>query len=104
MLDGTIQGRIVVDEPVHPTLAFLQDLTEGNTYLGGAMTPAALNEAAENIIGYCLIQGETILCEVEAGPLIRGVAGNPPPPTSPKWMKTPFRGGRQGEYSIQGRQ
>ena len=33
ILDGTIQARILVDEPANPTFAFLQDLTEGNTYL-----------------------------------------------------------------------
>ncbi len=38
-LDGTIRGRILVDEPTNPTCALIQDLAEGPTYLGGALTP-----------------------------------------------------------------
>jgi hypothetical protein len=32
ILDGTIQGRILVDEPTHPMFAVIQDLTEGSIY------------------------------------------------------------------------
>jgi len=31
-------------------------------------------QAIQNMIGYCLMHGETIVCEVEAAPLTRGVA------------------------------
>lgn len=159
ILDGAIQGRILVDDPTRPTAAFIQDVTEGNTFLGGALTTAVVREAfailrpyqdlviclwpdstlasvlpagpdyegmaidftersptidlnrlaaipagyhirridaelaraiegfdyyvtmygsleraIQNMIGYCLMHGETIACEAEAGPLTRGVA------------------------------
>jgi hypothetical protein len=44
-LDGTIRGRILVDEPRSPTCAIIQDLAEGPTYLGGSLTPDILREA-----------------------------------------------------------
>jgi RimJ/RimL family protein N-acetyltransferase len=45
ILDGSIQGRILVDEPSKPTLALIQELAEGTTYIGGAATPQALADA-----------------------------------------------------------
>jgi len=45
ILDGTIQGRILVDRPVQPTLALVQELAEATTYIGGAATPKAVAEA-----------------------------------------------------------
>lgn len=159
MLDGTIQARILVDDPIYPVFTVLQDLTEGTLYLGGAITPpvvcdafailrayqeivvclwpdsphlsalpadpyyegvaidfsdrspavdldrlaiipsgyhlqridgalarkiegfeyyvrmfGSLERAVRNIIGYCLMKGETIVCEAEAAPLTHGVA------------------------------
>ena len=159
ILDGTMQGRILLDEPTHPTFALVQDLAEGTTYLGGATTPEVLHDAfaivrryqeivvclwpddplasalpewtyyegvaidfsdrspgvdldrlvvlpsgyhmqrideetaqaiegfgyyvtmfgsleraVENTIGFCLMLGETIVCEAIAGPLTHGVA------------------------------
>ncbi|MEW5867867.1 MAG: GNAT family N-acetyltransferase [Chloroflexota bacterium] len=159
ILDGTIQGRILVDDPAQPTYAILQDLTEGTIFPGGELTAPILKEAftilrpyqelmvclwpgdplasalpaqpdyegkaiqftdrspdidldrlaclpsgyhiqrinleiaqklegvgysvtmygsleraVQNMIGYCLMQGETIVCEAETVPLSRGVA------------------------------
>ncbi len=34
----------------------------------------SVERAIQNMIGYCLMQGETIVCDVEAAPLTRGVA------------------------------
>jgi GNAT superfamily N-acetyltransferase len=38
ILAGTIQGRILVDRPAEPTMALVQELAEGTTYIGGAVT------------------------------------------------------------------
>ncbi len=51
ILDGTIQGRILVDEPNGPTVALVQELAEGTTYVGGAVTPQVL------------FDGVTLLCK-----------------------------------------
>ncbi len=45
VLDGTIMGRIVVDHLTHPTLALVQEVTEGTTYIAGAPTPQMLADA-----------------------------------------------------------
>jgi RimJ/RimL family protein N-acetyltransferase len=45
ILDGTIQGRILVDQPEQPTLALVQELAEATTYIGGAATPKAVADA-----------------------------------------------------------
>jgi RimJ/RimL family protein N-acetyltransferase len=159
VLDSITQGRILVDNSDHPTFALVQDLSEGTTYLGGAITAPALRDAfaiarryqeivvcmwfdaplasllpaepdyegvaidfsdrspavdldrlaalpagfrmqridertgpamegfeyyvtmfgsaeraIRNMIGYCLMHGETVVCEAVAAPLTRGVA------------------------------
>ena len=45
MLDGSSQSRILVDELSRPTVAILQELAEGATYIGGAVTPPAVADA-----------------------------------------------------------
>jgi GNAT superfamily N-acetyltransferase len=42
MLDGSIQSRMLVDQPHAPTIALVQELAEGTTYVGGALTSQAL--------------------------------------------------------------
>jgi RimJ/RimL family protein N-acetyltransferase len=49
ILDGTIQGRILVDEPSKPTLALIQEPAEGTTYIGGAATPQTLVGAFDQL-------------------------------------------------------
>ncbi len=73
ILDGAIQGRILVDEPSHPTFALVQDLTEGTAHLGGVMTPAILYDALTIARSYQDIV-ETLVSEAIAAPLTRGVA------------------------------
>ena len=34
----------------------------------------SLERAVQNMIGYCLMQGDTIVCEAEAAPITRGLA------------------------------
>ena len=36
ILDGLMPGRILVDNPQHPTCAMIQEYAEGTTYWGGA--------------------------------------------------------------------
>jgi GNAT superfamily N-acetyltransferase len=79
ILDGITQGRILVDEPAHPTFALIQDLTEGTTYLGGAMAPAVLRDAFaiartyhEIVIG--LWSGDPLVSALPAGLSYAGVA------------------------------
>jgi GNAT superfamily N-acetyltransferase len=38
VLDGTIQGRILVNHPDAPSVALVQELAEGTTYIGGKPT------------------------------------------------------------------
>jgi GNAT superfamily N-acetyltransferase len=45
VLEGTITGRIVVDQVPQPTLALVQEVTEGTTYLGGTPTRQTLTAA-----------------------------------------------------------
>ena len=49
ILDGIIQGRILVDEPARPTWALVQELAEGTTYIGGAVTPRSLADACARL-------------------------------------------------------
>lgn len=42
MLDGSIQSRVLVDQPRAPTIALVQEPAEGTTYAGGALTSQAL--------------------------------------------------------------
>lgn len=79
ILDGTIRGRIVVDEPTQPTFALIQDLTEGTTYLGGATTPPTLHDAFAMLRAYqeivvCLWSDDPLLSALPAGQYYEGVA------------------------------
>jgi len=65
-LDGTIHGRILVDEPANPTAALIQDLAEGPTYLGGALSPDILRDGLAILRAYqevvvCLWPGDPVL-------------------------------------------
>lgn len=42
MLDGTIEGRILVNRPDTPTVVLIQELAEGTTYIGGVPTAQTL--------------------------------------------------------------
>jgi GNAT superfamily N-acetyltransferase len=45
ILEGTCEGRIIVDNPTAPAWALIQELAEGTTYIGGAVEPEALADA-----------------------------------------------------------
>ena len=47
VLEGTISGRIVVDRLPPPTVALVQELTEGTTYITGSPTAQQLADALE---------------------------------------------------------
>jgi hypothetical protein len=79
ILDGTIQGRISVDEPTHPTFALVQDLAKGPTYLGGATTPEVLRDAFAIVRRYqeivvCLWSDDPLASMLPEGPYYEGVA------------------------------
>jgi hypothetical protein len=79
ILDGTIQGRILVDEPSHPTFALVQDLTEGTAYLGGVVTPPILRDAFAVARSYqdtvtCLWSDDPLISALPAGRSYEGVA------------------------------
>ena len=74
VLDGTIQGRILVDDPLHPQFAILQDLADGPAYLGGAVTAQDLLGAFRLLCPY----QELVICLWSDSPLI---ALLPPAPT-----------------------
>jgi RimJ/RimL family protein N-acetyltransferase len=79
ILDGTIQGRILVDEPTHPIFALLQDLAEGPTYIGGAATPSAVRDAFAIVRRYqeivvCLWSDDPLASMLPEGPYYEGVA------------------------------
>lgn len=78
-LDGTIHGRILVDEPAKPTVAFLQDLAEGPTYLGGALSPDILRDGFAILRAYqevvvCLWPDDPLLAMLPGGNYYAGVA------------------------------
>jgi hypothetical protein len=73
MLDGTIRARILVDEPSHPTFALVQDLAEGPTYLGGAVTAPALRDAFAILRQY----QEVVICLWPDGPLALALPAEP---------------------------
>jgi RimJ/RimL family protein N-acetyltransferase len=52
ILDGIIGSRILVDEPSAPTIALVQELAEGTTYVGGAGTPQILTDAIAQLRAY----------------------------------------------------
>jgi RimJ/RimL family protein N-acetyltransferase len=73
ILDGSIQGRILVDEPARPTWALVQELAEGTTYIGGAATPQTLVSAFDQLRR----QQDVVVCIWPDDPL--GVALPPAP-------------------------
>ncbi len=79
ILDGAIQGRILVDEPSHPTFALVQDLTEGTAYLGGVMAPTILHDAFTIARSYqdivvCLWSDDPLISALPEGRSYEGVA------------------------------
>lgn len=66
MLDGVIQGRIVVDQPAMPTFALVQELAEGTAYVGGTASPAALGAAVQLLRA----QQEVVICLWPDSPLV----------------------------------
>ena len=79
ILDGTIRGRLLVDEPRNPTFALIQDLAEGPTYLGGSLTSDILRVAFAILRAYqevvvCLWAGDPLLAALPEGQYYEGVA------------------------------
>ena len=79
ILDGTIEGRILVDKPAQPTVGIIQDLCEGTAYLGGAITATVLSEAFEILRKYqelviCLWPDDPLISALPAGNHYTGVA------------------------------
>lgn len=79
MLDGTIEGRCVVDDPAQPTCALLQEVAEGTTYIGGAVTSefvaeaiALLRETHEVVV--CVWPGDPLAAMLPTTPNYRGTA------------------------------
>lgn len=58
ILDGTIRGRILVDSRDAPTLALIQELAEGTTYVGGAVSLEALSDG----IAQLRKEQEVVIC------------------------------------------
>lgn len=58
VLDGTIQGRLLVDNADAPTFAVVQEVAEGTAYVGGEVTPPALAGAVEQL----RIEQEVVIC------------------------------------------
>jgi GNAT superfamily N-acetyltransferase len=79
ILDGTIQSRILVDEPSRPTLALVQELAEGTTYIGGAIAPSALADAFALLRQYqeivvCMWPNDPLDSALPAAPQYEGTA------------------------------
>jgi GNAT superfamily N-acetyltransferase len=79
ILDGIIQGRILVDEPAKPTWALVQELAEGTTYIGGAATPQSLADACARLRQYqeiviCLWPGDPLGASLPVAPDYEGMA------------------------------
>jgi RimJ/RimL family protein N-acetyltransferase len=79
ILDGTIQGRILVDEPARPALALVQELAEGTAYIGGAATPQALADAFDQLRQYqeiviCMWPDDPRSSALPAAPYYEGMA------------------------------
>jgi RimJ/RimL family protein N-acetyltransferase len=49
ILEGTCEGRILVDNPDAPAWALIQELAEGTTYVGGVIDPVALADAVASL-------------------------------------------------------
>jgi hypothetical protein len=79
ILDGAIQGCILVDDPSHPRFAILQDLAEGPAYLGGAVTAQDLLGAFRLLRSYqelviCLWSDSPLIALLPPGPTYEGIA------------------------------
>ncbi len=79
ILEGAIQGRILVDDPLLPTIAVVEDLTEGHAYLGGALTEPRLWEAFQMLRAFqelvvCLWPGDPLLAILPGDHTYEGVA------------------------------
>lgn len=71
ILDGVIQGRLLVDEPDCPRRAFIVDVTENHVYLGGALN-ALLIQQAFTILGACQ---PLVVCLWPGDPLLSMLPG-----------------------------
>ena len=49
VLSGALRGRVLVDDPLHPTRALLQETTYGTIYLSGAWTPQTVATAISDL-------------------------------------------------------
>jgi RimJ/RimL family protein N-acetyltransferase len=73
VLQGTLAGTILVDDPANPTTAFVRESGEGTVYAGGAVTREVLEEA----LGEFGSQGDLLIGTRDDEPL-RGLL--PPDP------------------------
>ena len=79
ILDGSIEGRILVDQPAAPTLALVQELAEGTTYIGGAATPQSRANAFDQLrlhqeVVVCLWPDDAVGAALPAAPDYEGMA------------------------------
>jgi RimJ/RimL family protein N-acetyltransferase len=79
ILDGTIQGRIVVDDPNAPTLALVRELAEGTTYIGGAANAQKLDDAVsllrqEQEVVVCCWHNDPVISLLPPSPYYQGTA------------------------------
>lgn len=79
ILDGIIQGRILVNTPTKPALALVQELAEGTAYIGGAVTRQAVGEAFALLRQYqevviCVWPDDPLGGELPVQPYYEGVA------------------------------
>jgi RimJ/RimL family protein N-acetyltransferase len=49
ILDGTAQGILLVDDPDHPSMAFIQELADRQLYFGGAVTLELLAQLVDRL-------------------------------------------------------
>lgn len=79
VLDGVVPGRLVVDDPEQPTLALVQELAEGTTYIGGAATAASLADglallrAAQSVV-VCRWPNDALWAMLSPAPSYEGTA------------------------------
>ena len=79
ILDGIIQGSLLVDDPAQPTAAAIVDGTEGHAYLGGALPPPFLEEVFQKLRAFqelvvCLWPGDPLLSKLPGGQTYEGKA------------------------------
>jgi hypothetical protein len=79
ILDGIIEGRILVDVPSRPALALVQELAEGTTYIGGTATPQVLADGIAQLrqhqdVVVCLWPDDPIGSTLPAAPDYAGTA------------------------------